>query len=335
MNKKQMRALVAKFSGGGKSSPMMVSLFSGRYDDKHGDASSEEIYFVNSLEVGSCPYCGSESIRKDGFQKRTGMRCYECASCGRKFSPITGTIFDSKKIPISEWAEYLSHLLEFHSVATSSSDNMNADSTGRYWLSKVFMVLRGYQDPIVFSDLVWADETYVPRWKSKRATKDGKGLRGLSRNQFAIYSLADGNKCFLKLVGVGKPSEAKAMKAYSGHIAKGSVFIHDGEKAHNIVIEKLGLIGETHKTDETKRLSDKDNPMEPINKVHMELKKFLSRHGGYSRENLQDWLNLFAFIFNTPGDKLEKAQAFIEIAAKMRIELRYCEWKKKENDDSN
>jgi hypothetical protein len=55
MNKKQMRALVAKFSGGGKSSPMMVSLFSGRYDDKHGDASSEEIYFVNSLEVGSCP----------------------------------------------------------------------------------------------------------------------------------------------------------------------------------------------------------------------------------------------------------------------------------------
>jgi hypothetical protein len=59
--------------------------------------------------------------------------------------------------------------------------------------------------------------------------------------------------------------------------------------------------------------------MEPINEVHRELKKFLSRHGGYSRENLQDWLNLFAFIFNTPGDKYQKAQIFIEMAIKMRM----------------
>jgi transposase-like protein len=327
MKEKQLKALGAKFSGSSKSSPMMVSTLAEWYDAKHREASNDEISFINSLEADCCPYCGSRSIRKDGL-KKSGLRCYECAWCGRKFTPITNTIFDSRKIPLSEWVEYLSHLFELHSVATSASDNRNADSTGRYWLSKVFMVLRGYQDAMVLSGKVWADETYIPRWKTKRITKDGKELRGLSRNQFAIYSLTDGDRCFLKLVGVGKPSEAKAMKAYSGRIAKGSVFVHDGERSHGIVMKELGLIGKSHKTEETKGLNDKDNPMEPINEVHRELKKFLSRHGGYSRENLQDWLNLFAFIFNTPGDKYQKAQIFIEMAIKMRMRLRFREWAK-------
>lgn len=328
MKKKQTEALKAKFSDGSKSAPMMVSTLSEWYDAKHRKPSKEEVSFINSVPFDRCHWCGSGDTVKDGRQKKTGLLMRECKACGRKFSPITGTIFDSRKIPFSEWVEYLSHLFELHSVATSASDNRNADSTGRYWLSKVFMVLRGYQDPIAFSGKVWADETYAPRWKTKRITKDGKELRGLSRNQFAIYSLTDGKRCFLKLVGVGKPSEPKAMKAYSGHIAKGSTFVHDGEKAHSIVIKVLGLIGEAHKSEETKGLDDKDNPMEPINEVHRELKKFLSRHGGYSRDDLQDWLNLFAFIFNTPGDKYQKAQIFIEMAIKMRIKLRYREWKK-------
>jgi predicted RNA-binding Zn-ribbon protein involved in translation (DUF1610 family) len=298
------------------------------YDAKHRKPSKEEVSFINSVPVGSCPWCGSVDIVRDGHQKRTGLLMRKCKACGRKFTAITGTIFDSRKIRFSEWVEYLSHLFELHRVATSASDNRNADSTGRYWLAKVFMVLRGYQDPIVFSGRVWADETYVPRWKTEWITNDGKELRGLSRNQFAIYSLTDGDRCFLKLVGVGKPSEPKAMKAYSGHVAKGSVFVHDGERAHGIVIDKFGLIGEAHQTFLTEGLKDKDNPMEPINKVHRELKRFLSRHGGYSRDDLQDWLNLFAFIYNTPGDKYQKAQTFIELAIKMRIRLRYREWKK-------
>ena len=54
-----------------------------------------------------------------------------------------GTLFDSRKIPLSEWVEFLLHLFEFHSVKTSARDNRNAESTGKYWLAKVFSALEG------------------------------------------------------------------------------------------------------------------------------------------------------------------------------------------------
>ena len=109
MKEKQLEALRAEFSSGDKSSPLMISTLSEWYDAKHRKVSCEEIAYINSLAITSCPYCGSPAIRRDGF-KKSGLRCYECSSCGRKFSPVTNTIFDSRKIPFSEWIEYLSHL---------------------------------------------------------------------------------------------------------------------------------------------------------------------------------------------------------------------------------
>jgi|LAHS01.1.fsa_nt_gb predicted RNA-binding Zn-ribbon protein involved in translation (DUF1610 family) len=332
MKEKQLEALRAEFSSGDKSSPLMISTLSEWYDAKHRKVSCEEIAYINSLAITSCPYCGSPAIRRDGF-KKSGLRCYECSSCGRKFSPVTNTIFDSRKIPFSEWIEYLSHLFEFHSVLTSSIDNRNAYSTGRYWLSKVFLVLQEYQDSIIFVGRVYADETYVPKWESKKVAKNGKELRGLSSNQYSIYSLTDGNKCYLKLEGVGKPSVPKVTKAYSSHISKGSTFVHDGENAHREFIRSLNLVSEVHVVDKSKKIEDRNNPLEPINKVHRYLKEFLSSHGGYSRDTLQDWLNLFAFIYNNKGNNYQKAQAFIEMAIKMHIKLRYSKWSNKENND--
>ena len=81
---------------------------------------------------------------------------------------MTGTIFDSRKIPFSEWIEYLIHLFEFHSTKTAAMDNGNSVSTGFYWLEKVFLVLKDYQNDIRLSGKAWIDETYVPVWKSKR-----------------------------------------------------------------------------------------------------------------------------------------------------------------------
>ncbi len=84
---------------------------------------------------------------------------------------------------------------------------------------------------------------------------------------------------------------------------------------------------------ETKGMPDDENPMEPINKVHRYLAGFVGAHSGFSREELQGWLNLFCFYWNTSGNAFEKAQAFIEIAVKMRKKLRYRDWKNLENSD--
>ncbi len=231
--KKQKQALKGKFSSESGSSDMMVSTISEWYDAKHRRPSQEETQFINSIAIGECPYCGSEKIVRDGFSKTTGLAIRKCNGCGRIFNPLAGTIFDSRKIPLSEWIEYLVHLFQFHSIRTSALDNRNAITTGFYWLSKIFLAVDDFQTGIAFSGKVWIDETYFPRWKSESDSKSGKLLKGLSRNQFRVCSVTDGKRCALRLCGVGKPSSAKAMKAYADIISPGSTIVHDGASSHN------------------------------------------------------------------------------------------------------
>ena len=47
-----------------------------------------------------------------------GTRRYRCLDCGKAFYPLTGTVFDAHKIPISEWIEYMIHLFEFHFLSS-------------------------------------------------------------------------------------------------------------------------------------------------------------------------------------------------------------------------
>lgn len=335
MNNKQKKALKAKFSDDLGSSRMMVSTLSEWYDAKHRPPSADEVAFVNSIPVGSCPRCGSENVRRDGRSKKTGLIVRECKDCGKKFGPLTGTVFDSRKIPLSEWIEFLVHLFQFHSVKTASLDNRNADSTGRYWLSKVFAVVEGIQEGVSLSGDVWIDETYFPKWRSESETRGGKRLRGLSRNQFCVLTATDGKTCVLRVCGVGKPSAARAVAGYGEMIGKGSKIIHDGDKSHNALIEAMGLSSEVHSTDETKGLADSENPLEPVNEIHRYLSGFIGSHRGFSRDGLQDWLNLFCFYWNTPGDAFQKAQAFIELAVKKRKTLRYRSWGKAKASDKS
>lgn len=338
MKPKKPKAAQAALSA---SSPELSSLASETiaewFDEKHRARSQKEIAFVNSIIPESCPHCGSARFRRDGFNKKTRIRVYECLApgCGRKFGPLTGTVFDSKKIPISETIEFLYHLFQFHSSTSSAESNMNADSTGLYRVAKLFLAVDGIQEGIVFKGKVWIDEKYVPVWKSKRANKaSGGAKRGLSRNQLCICTATDGLKATLILCGTGQPTPEKALDVYSKAISPEARLIRDGAVCQRLIALRCES-DEVHHVSETKGLPDRKNPMEPVNRVHRLLELFLKRHGGYKREDLPGWLNLFAYWYNTPGTAMEKAIKFIEIAVKKRKMLRYRAWgSKKKLDES-
>lgn len=304
------------------------------FGEKHRGRTAEEVDFVNSLVPETCPHCGSRRIRKDGFAKKTGIRVYECLDpgCGRKFGPLTGTVFDSKKIPISETIEFLYHVFQFHSSTSSAHSNMNARSTGLYRVAKLFLALDGIQDGIVFPGTAWIDEKYVRKWPSKsERLPDGKKIRGLSRNQYCICTATDGERCALALCGVGHPTAKRAFAAYSRWLTPGTFVIADGARCQSDAIAFCAG-AEIHHTPETKGLPDRKNPMDPVNRVHRLLELFLKRHAGYDREDLPGWLNLFAFWYNTPGNAMEKAIRFIEFAVGKRRMLRYRAWGCRKSD---
>lgn len=294
------------------------------YDAKHRFSSKEEIGLINSLRPESCRICGSISFKRNGSYD-SGIYRYYCNDCHGSFNPLTNTIFDDKKIPISEWIEYLIHLFEFHSITTSARDNRNAYSTGRYWLIKVFEVLKHYQDDIILEGNIYLDETFFSQIESKKKLRpDGKEYRGISRNKFAVACAYDDNgHVILICENASKPSNKSTWTALGSHIREGSLLIHDGEHSHSILIDRLHLESEVYDSLKIRKLKDEDNPLDPINEIHSLAKRFMKAHGGYNRDNLQDFMNLISFILNEPKDRYEKIDLFINMALLSPKRVRY------------
>lgn len=293
------------------------------YEAKHRRMSDEEIDLFNHVVLPDCPYCHSADFVSWG-KARDGIRRFRCRQCRHTFSPLTGTLFDGHKIPVSEWMEYLLHLFEFHSLSSSATDNRNAPMTGRYWLRKTFSALRNYQENIVLGREVWLDETFFPVIRSKEVLRDGKRLRGISRNKISVAVATDGFHSLLIDERRSKPTDGSTWLAYSGHILPGSHIIHDGENSHSVLTKSIpGLTESVYPSGCLKGLRDSENPMYPINHVHALAKSFMRSHGGYDRDGLQDWMNLLAFILNPPSDPGKKVSELLRLAINTRERVRF------------
>ena len=99
--------------------------------------------------------------------------------------------------------------------------------------------------------------------------------------------------------------------------------IHDRERAHRKLIKDLELMEEVYSSKELKKLEDKDNPLDPVNRVHALLKKFFKVHSGFNRAELQDYLHVFSFMLNTPDDALQKIEIMLTWALRNPHTLKY------------
>ena len=183
-----------------------------RYEDRHPTiAEADEAAMINSYTPQKCPFCGSESFVRIGCDEN-GISRFKCV-CGRRFKPTTGTIFDSRKIPVSEWIEYCLNIFRYISLNADSWNNRNAISTSKYWLEKLFMTLDGYQDDIVLSNKVWLDETYYAViMRDREHTEDGKLLPGLSRNQICVGVATDKIHTVCLVEGNGRPTQKSSYR---------------------------------------------------------------------------------------------------------------------------
>lgn len=61
-------------------------------------------------------------------------------------------------------------------------------------------------------------------------------------------------------------------------------------------------------------LSNKDNPLYPINNLYLLLKQFIRKHGAYGKQHRKYRLNQFWFILNKTKHKQNTVLKFIEMA---------------------
>lgn len=310
-----------------ESQAFISSVYATHYDRSHmpllGSGESE---LINSYIPKHCPYCRVNCFHSYGYT-RNRIKRYKCSECGRTFTVLTGTLFDSHKISVSEWIEFCINLFHHVSIRSDSRNNKNAITTSRFWLHKLFLVLEDYQKGIILKGTVYLDETYYTVESSDIIFKeDGKKKRGISRNKYCILTACDKDNVVCLVCGRGKPSGKGQIEFMKEHIEKGSHLIHDGENSHNKLIKQLDLVSEVHPTKETKGKKDKDNPMYPINHIHFLLKSILNAHSSFDREDLQSYLNLFSFIMNPPDEELEKVDLLVKWVLSEEKILRYREF---------
>ena len=235
----------------------------------------DEASLINSFVPSKCIYCGSERLKRDGFDDN-GIQRLKCRDCGRKSKPTTGTVFDSQRIPASEWIELILNLFRYLSINAMSWNNKNAFTTSKHWMEKLFLTFDGFQESIVLEGQAWIGETYYSVLLRDRARgKDGKFLPWFSRNKICIGVATDGKNIVCIIEGKGKPTAKGSCSTLSSHIKPGSTLVHDKESTHGMLVEKLGIVSEGYASAELKDHSGKDNPLDPVNRVHDLLKKFL------------------------------------------------------------
>lgn len=297
-------------------------IYSFRHEPFAGDAD-----FFNGYERSACPRCRSSEVSRSGHD-RNGVQRYLCAGCGKTFTPMTGTVFEDHRLPVTAWADFVLQALSFESVAAMTREDRRAGTTPPYWMAKLFAVLDGIQDGVVLSGEVQIDEKYYPlAAKDQVLRPDGKKPRGLSSNQICIaVGWCSGGSSFFSRMGLGKPSKARVWGAYGGHIASGSRIDHDMERAHDVLVDRLGLDSTVHNSRLIRLLPDKENPLREVNRLCFLLELFLNSHSGFDREDLDGYLDLFWVAMNPPEDKLEKVAMVLDRAMRYPKTLRFREF---------
>ena len=293
---------------------------------------TNEDKILNSIDIKECRYCGSAKIKKHGFTNNHVQKYY-CNECNKYFSPTTATIFENHKISITEWIEFLLDLFNYSSTTLISKINKNSMNTSIYWLHKVFLILRNWQNDIILKGNVYIDEMFYSVIKSDIKTKDGKKLRGLSSNQYCIGIGYDKRNIIAIVEGLGKTSTEKTKIAFEKHIEIGSKLIHDDEKSHRKLVKNLKLIDENYNSLWLKKRKDKDNPLRPINHQCDLIRQFLNIHSGFDRDDLQDYLNLYCFMNSGHKNKLDKTYELLELSLTTTVTLKYRELFKTHSSD--
>jgi len=164
-----------------------------------------------------CPHCGSHrvSARKDGR--------YLCNHCRKTFSVISGTVFESTKMPLRKWflAMYLiaAHKKGISSVQLSSDLGIT-QKTAWHILHKV-RHLMGQDDGKLFGEVEMDEMYYGGKESNKHESKKVKGTQGRStKTKTPVFGMVQ-RKGNLKAVAVPGTKSETLLGIVKEYVTKG------------------------------------------------------------------------------------------------------------------
>ena len=173
----------------------------------------------------TCPACGNGM--RSTF-RREGRPYWQCSRCRHQCSLISGTIFESSKLPLSRW------FLAMH-LLTQSKNNVSALELKRHlgvcyksaWLikHKLMEVMRGREDSRQLDGRVEIDDAYLGGERS--GGKSGRGSENKVPFIAAVQTTPDGQPQFACLAQ--QPFTTEEVAAFAAKsLAPSAMVVSDG-----------------------------------------------------------------------------------------------------------
>ncbi|MCD8290269.1 MAG: hypothetical protein LUC91_02065 [Prevotella sp.] len=298
-----------------------------------------EADLINAHNPNVCPNCGSLRFVRFG-KTRNGVNRFLCKDCGKTFTPVTGTIFENHKISIREWMDFCRSMFSMFSninTCTEFLNSRNAITTSRYWLEKLFLILDGIQDDIVLSGTVQLDEFFISENEFKPIYADAevgssvrKKKQGKLRHQYCIVIAADGTNILLFYDRIDDSITQTAFNTFCSHIAPGTLLIYNGEAYHSQLVQSLSENGGLYVPNGNSTLDvNGDSLIQEFNSIRSMLIQLIQNQSRFKQEEIQGYLNMYAFVINPPSECEEKIDIILNRAFLNHMELRYRDFYKK------
>jgi transposase-like protein len=172
-----------------------------------------------------CPHCGHDKVYK------TGER-FKCANsdCYKKFSVISGTIFENTKIPLRTWYAAI-YLITAHKKGISSCQlarDLNVTQKTAWFLLHRIRETMQDEAPELLANTVEVDETFIGgKNKNRHANKKVKQSQGRStKDKTPVFGAVErGGKVIMEVVPNTKGRTL--MPIMEKIIEKGSTVVSD------------------------------------------------------------------------------------------------------------
>ena len=249
----------------------------------------------------TCPHCG---IVKTPYRLK-GLGKFKCSDkdCGKKFSTISGTIFENTKIPLQKWLLAI-YIATAHKKGISSlqlSRDLGITQKSAWFVLHRIREMLTEKAPVMLKGNVSADETYVGgklKNKHKHERVNAKPGRG-SQNKTMVFGLLEENGKVVNHM-VEKAYHKTLSKIMVDHVEKGSTLVTDGYHAYKRLSKNYNHVIVDHNNDVYVVNGLSTNNLEGYWSL---LKRGIVGIYHYvSPKHLHRYCNEFAFRYNTRED---------------------------------